>query len=313
VKSIKPLWRISVATTAEAEDAVSEMLSAVVGAPPVAYFHLESQTSHVSVFVEEANFEPWMVRTDLAAGLARIKRCGLNTGTARVQVAKIRREDWAESWKRHFKPIEIWIKGRGPQDRLAGGRSLLVKPSWCRRKPARNQAVVILDPGLSFGTGQHPTTWFCLQQLLRFIKPGETPSFLDLGTGSGILAIAAAKLGYSPVAALDFDREAVRVAGENARKNGVTQQLRLASGDVAKLPLRPARQFDLVCANLISTLLVAERRRIVKQVKRGGCLVLAGVLAAEFSKVQRAYADLELELRSSRKENEWRSGVFCFI
>ena len=136
-------------------------------------------------------------------------------------------------------------------------------------------------------------------------------SFLDIGTGSGILAIAAAKLGYAPVEAFDFDPDAVRVARENARKNGVEARLVPTRGDITRLPLRPARQFDLVCANLISNLLIAERRRIVNRLKPGGRLVLAGILAVEFTEVERAFADLQLRLCASRAENEWKSGAFC--
>ncbi len=151
----------------------------------------------------------------------------------------MKREDWAESWKRHFKPIEIRVKARPSAARQSASQppSLLVKPSWSRRRAAKNQAVVILDPGLSFGTGQHPTTAFCLHEIARCRQPGTAQSFLDIGTGSGILAIAAAKLGYAPVQAFDFDPESVRVAGDNARKNRVTGRLKLTRGDLAKLPL----------------------------------------------------------------------------
>jgi len=172
---------------------------------------------------------------------------------------------------------------------------------------------VILDPGLSFGTGQHPTTSFCLHEIARCLKSGTPQSFLDIGTGSGILAIAAAKLGYSPVEAFDFDPESVRVAGQNARKNRIQDRIKLTRDDITRLPLRPARQFDLICANLISTLLIAERRRIVNRLKPGGTLVLAGILAAEFTQVERAFADYKLRLHSNRTENEWCSGAFCFV
>jgi ribosomal protein L11 methyltransferase len=214
-------------------------------------------------------------------------------------------KDWrgskvSESWKRHFHPLAI-------------GRSLLVKPSWSKTRPAKNQAVVVLDPGLSFGTGQHPTTSFCLRQIVRNRKPGAAQSFLDIGTGSGILAIAAAKLGYAPVHAFDFDPKSVRVARENARKNRVENKIRLTRGDVTRLPLRPARQYDLICANLISNLLISERWRIVNRLKPGGTLVLAGILAAEFGEVERAFAGLKLRRVAGRTENEWRSGAFCFL
>jgi ribosomal protein L11 methyltransferase len=310
-KSSKPLWRISVATTAEAEDAVGELLASIFNVATAAYFDVERRVSHVSVFLEQKQFSPAGVRKEIAAGLDRIRNFGLNTGVAKVEIARVKREDWAESWKKHFKPIEIKVKqGRRGSSKF---RSLLIKPSWSKKRPVKNQVTVILDPGLSFGTGQHPTTSFCLHEVARCLKSGSKSSFLDIGTGSGILAIAAAKLGYAPAHAFDFDPESVRVAKENAAKNHVAGKLKLTRGDITKLPLLPVRQYDLVCANLISTLLIAERQRIVNRVKPGGTLVLAGILAAEFSDVECAFGKLNFKLQASRTENEWRSGSFCFV
>jgi ribosomal protein L11 methyltransferase len=298
MKKQKTLWRVSVATTLEAEDAVSEMLGTVLGTAASAYFDVEAQTSYVSVFSQK--MLPPIVKAKILSGLKRIESFGLNLGSGKITIAKVKREDWAESWKRHFHPQEI-------------GGALLVKPGWSKKRPRKNQAVVILDPGLSFGTGQHSTTSFCLNEIVRCRKNGTQSSFLDIGTGSGILAIAAAKLGYAPVHAFDFDPEAVRVARENARKNKVDARLKPVRGDVTKLPLQSARQYDLVCANLISNLLIAERRRIANRLKRDGTLVLAGILAAEFSEVERAFAGVGLKLVASRVENEWCSGSFCFV
>jgi ribosomal protein L11 methyltransferase len=231
--------------------------------------------------------------------LRRIKNCGLETGSGKITISKVRREDWAESWKRHFKPIEI-------------GGKLLVKPGWSKRRPLKNQAVVVLDPGLCFGTGQHPTTLFCLGEIVKRRTGGRPQSFLDLGAGSGILAIAAAKLGCRPVHALDSDPSAVRSARANARRNGVLSRIKVTQGDVAKLPLSAPRQYDLICANLISDLLIHERKRIVKQLRRGGTLVLAGILRPEFSRVQTAFEKSGLKLASAKSEKAWRSGSFCF-
>ena len=220
MKSSKPLWRVSVRTTAEAEDAISELLASVSGCQAAAYFDLESQTSQVSVFAEQGKFSPARVRREVAAGLERIKRFGLDTGAAKMTVARVKREDWAESWKRHFKPLEIRAKAvmaKAYHD-APEAHSLLIKPSWNRQRAAKNQAVVVLDPGLSFGTGQHPTTAFCLQEIVRGLKPDTRRSFLDIGTGSGILAIAAVKLGYAPVHAFDFDAASVRVAEKTPGK-----------------------------------------------------------------------------------------------
>ncbi len=307
MKKNKPLWRVSVTTSLEAEDAVTEMLGELFDATAASYFNLETGVSTISVFHDEQP-DAKELSTEIAAELKRIENCGLKIGAGKIEIAKVKREDWKESWKRHFHPMEI-------------GHSLLVKPSWSKKRPRKNQAVVILDPGLSFGTGQHPTTSFCLNQIVAAVcdrrerrsqSAATTKSFLDIGTGSGILAIAAAKLGYQPVHAFDFDPEAVRVAKENTRKNRVDGKIKLTRGDVTKLPLKPARPYELVCANLISNLLIAERRRIVNRLKPGGTLVLAGILAVEFHEVRAAFEKLGLKLTAKRVENEWCSGSFCF-
>jgi ribosomal protein L11 methyltransferase len=314
---IKSLWCVSIATTPEAEDAVTELLGAVFGQPVSSYFNLETGVSTVTVYLQQKFMNlgapascrrvssmpagrrrsQEQVRREILDGLERITNCGLKIGSGKITLAKVRREDWAESWKRHFKPIEI-------------GDALLVKPSWSKKPPRKNQAVVVLDPGLSFGTGQHPTTAFCLRALARHRKIGARRSFLDMGTGSGILAIAAAKLGYTPVCAFDFDPEAVRVARANARANGVHKKLRIMRKDVTKLRVHPVRQYDLICANLVSTLLISERRRMVAQLNRGGTLVLAGILRSEFAQVQKVFEKLGLKLTARKVENEWCSGSF---
>jgi len=300
------LWVVSVDTTLEAEDAVGEMLAELFGCPASSYFDFESGISRVRVYIQG--------RLGLAArqrvkeGLGRIRDCQIKIGPARISITRVRKEDWAESWKRHFKPIEF--EGL-----------LLVKPSWSKKKPRRNQVVVVLDPGLSFGTGQHPTTAFCLGEIAKYSPlrkvtpslaslPKNGKAFLDIGTGSGILAISAAKLGYVPVRAFDFDAGAVGAAQANARRNGV--KIRIVRGDAARLPASPKRRYHFICANLISGLLVQQRERIAAQLDRAGILVLAGILKSEFSEVRRAYEELGLKMASTKSEKEWQSGSFCF-
>jgi ribosomal protein L11 methyltransferase len=216
-----------------------------------------------------------------------------------VTIKKIKRQDWAEAWKHHFKPI-------------AFGRSLLIKPSWSRRRPRKGQAVVVLDPGLSFGTGQHPTTEFCLAQLVAARHIDTAQSFLDVGTGSGILALAAAKLGYHPVQGFDADPEAVRVARENARKNRVLHRIRLVHADLTRLPISSKFKYHIVCANLTSDLLIAQRPRILNRMRSDGILVVSGVLRIEFEHLRKCYCESGLRLRSALASKEWHSGVFAF-
>jgi len=303
MKASGPIWKVSISTSTEAEEAVTELLYGVFEVPVSSYTDVE--TGEVTVATYLAGGTPALPGKDtdaLKIGLKQIQGFGLNIGSGKISFQKVRREDWAESWKRHFKPIEI-------------GAALLIKPSWVKRRPKKGQAVIVLDPGLSFGTGQHATTSFCLHQLAsRSTRNTQraTRSFLDIGSGSGILAIAAAKLGYAPVDAFDFDPEAVRIARDNARKNRVTHKVHIARGDVTKLPLRSQKKYGLICANLISTLLLGERARILARLRPDGVLVVAGILNSEFGLVQRAYEGAGLRLIASRTEKEWRSGAFRY-
>ena len=293
----EPLWKISIPVAAEAEEAVSELLESVFGTPPVAWHDVRTGRTVISSYVVNPRDWSTEAREQIKDGLARIRRSGLALGRTQIQATRLRHEDWANSWKRHFQAMEF-------------GRALLVKPSWVRRRPRVGQQVVVLDPGLSFGTGQHPTTGFCLDQIVAHRKADKPQSFLDIGTGSGILAIAAAKLGYRPVEAYDADPDAVRIARANARQNGVARQLVIAQRDLTREPARTAQKFDMVCANLVLDLLLSERARIVNRLSPGGALVLAGILRTQFPAVARAYGQLGLRLQARRKQNEWQSGIF---
>ncbi len=310
--TLKPLWKVSACVAAESEDAAAELLASVFGTIASVYTDVETRVTVASVYVPKISTAQ---RGIIRNGLKLLQHSGLDCGPAKLSVRKIRREDWAESWKRHFKPLEV-----SPR--------LLVKPSWSKRKPRRGQAVVILDPGLSFGTGQHPTTGFCLEEVARLAPlkpehalsparagvvgqappPAVPPSLLDAGCGSGILAIAAAKLGYDPIEAFDFDPEAVRVANDNARQNEVIVPIKRR--DLTKLPPRSAKKFQVVCANLIYDLLIAERDKLLERLAPGGTLVLAGILTGQFPGVQRAFEQAGLRLVRDRVEGEWRSGSF---
>jgi ribosomal protein L11 methyltransferase len=288
--------QVTLATTPEAEGAVGELLHAVFGIAPSVFTHPEQRVPMVSVYLDEKKSVTVAQRQAVAEGMARIQECGLTIGDWKLDVKRLRREDWADSWKRHFQPIRI-------------GKNLLVRPSWRKDKAAPGQAVVVLDPGLSFGTGQHATTKFCLRQLVACRKRGPQ-SLLDVGTGSGILAIAGVKLGYRPVKAIDFDSEAIRVARKNTHCNRVTAHLDPKVGDVTKLPPRARVKYDVVCANLYYDLLTANAQRLIARVKLGGVLVLAGILETQFAEVQAAVEGQGMRLKKTTRQGEWQSGVF---
>ena len=289
------LLKVTVSTPVEAEEAVAALVERLFRQPPALYTHEETLITEVSVFLDPKPGFSATQRARLEAGLRRLQAMDVPVGRWRLKTTLLPHRNWAEAWKRHFKPLAI-------------GEALLVKPTWSRRAALPGQAEVLLDPGLSFGTGHHPTTAFCLEQVAACRAAGA--SFLDIGTGSGILAIAAAKLGYSPVEAFDFDPEAVKVAKANADLNGVRRQVRIERRDLRRLPVSTARQFDLVCANLLANLSIEQAARIAYRVATGGTLVLAGILATEFDEVARAYGERGWKLVADRHVKEWRSGAF---
>jgi ribosomal protein L11 methyltransferase len=290
------LWQVSVTTTDEGEEAIAGLLERIFCQSPSIYRHEETGTVVVTVYPVGLPGPRSALRAKLKEALEDMRAWRLDLGEARLAVRPLKRENWAESWKRHFRPIEI-------------GRRLLVKPGWNRRRARPGQSVVILDPGLSFGTGQHPTTLYCLRQMARLRRRGAEQSFLDIGCGSGILAIAAAKLGYSPVVAMDNDPEAVRASRDNIKRNRVRVALR--GGDLTRLPLVPRRRFDVICANLICDLLVNEAERIRNLLQPGGKLVIAGILRREFPEIEKKLQRFNLTLVKSQVDKEWKSGQFA--
>jgi len=298
---VKTAFRqVSLSTTFEAEEAVSFMLEQVFGQNPSVFVHAEREGPELSVYLTEKRLVSDMDRNAVVQGLKSIRECGLDTGDGCLKVKRLRREDWVDSWKRNFKPIHIEGK-------------LLVKPGWCKDKPSTGQKTVILDPGLSFGTGQHATTKFCLRQLVLLRDDKRRQSLLDIGTGSGILAIAAAKLGYQPIKAIDYDSEAVRVAGCNALRNRVDKRLQIFLSNVKGLSLKPRVKYDVVCANLFYDLLITNASRITCRVKPDGVLVIAGILDHQFEEVQNAFENEGMCIVRSRRQGEWRSGCFKHI
>jgi ribosomal protein L11 methyltransferase len=298
---------ISIITTAECEEPVAALLERLFSIAASSYCDAETKRCTVTAYLRSTPAQVRRRIPEIRAVLAELRQLGLDPGAGEIRIRRVKKEDWAESWKKHFKPIAI-------------GNSFLIKPSWSKLKPMKNQAVVILDPGLSFGTGQHATTSFCLREIVRQAKrlgsAGASPhrfSLLDIGCGSGILAISAAKLGYAPVDGFDFDPMAVKIALKNSRLNGTHSKISITRKDLTKLPLHSGRKYDVICANLISPLLIAQRDRIVNRLAAGGTLILAGILASEFSTVQKPYEQLGLKLFSTRLEREWRSGAFQII
>jgi ribosomal protein L11 methyltransferase len=295
-----PLWQISITCAREADEAVAALLERLFGKGASIFSPEDQPVSVATVYSSQKRERVLAKREALDAGLKFLSGCDLNLGPAKVAIRKVRREDWSTSWRKFFKTLKF-------------GSALLIRPTWSQSRAQPGQAVVTLDPGLSFGTGQHPTTGFCLKQLVQLRKSGQAQSFLDIGTGSGILAIAAVKLGYAPVIALDNDPVAVRVAKANARKNRVHHKLVIKRQDLTNLPLESPVDYDLIGANLIMDLLVSGRQRILNRLSMEGTLVLSGILTRQFAEVQRVYERGGLRMQVFQTEGEWTSGAFTAV
>ena len=203
--------------------------------------------------------------------------------------------DWSESWKVNFHPLRI-------------GRRLVVVPAWLNPPLEPDDLEIRLDPGMAFGTGTHPSTGLCLKIIERHLTPGAPR--LDLGTGSGILAIAAAKLGSGPVLALDIAPEAVRVAGENVRANGVAGQVVVAKASLAEVL---AGQFGaswlstpLVVANILASVIIPLLEQgLATLVAPGGLLVVAGILDKQAYRVIAALEAAGLTIAAQEQMEDW--------
>jgi ribosomal protein L11 methyltransferase len=239
--------------------------------------------------------EPVRARLAVRAALTRARDAGVRRAT--VSWRELDASLWEMDWRQHFQPIEA-------------GRSLVVVPPWDRGDHGARKRVVI-HPGMAFGTGQHATTLGCLEALERLAVPPPVRA-LDVGTGTGVLAIALAKLGVKRVVALDLDPQAITAARGNVRRNAIAGRVRLACRSLEDaVPLaKHAGAYPLVVANLYVDALVELAPAITARVGAGGHLVISGVLRSQQARVRAAYARPAWRLASAKRRGAWVTSVF---
>lgn len=209
---------------------------------------------------------------------------------------RVREEDWVHAWKKHFKPLRI-------------GKRVLLTPAWEKPEVRPGELVVRLEPGMAFGTGLHPTTRLCVAALEEWVRPNEP--LLDVGTGSGVLAIVAARLGARPVWATDIDPLAVRAARENAARNAIQLSSESLHVELASVPRGQAGRFPLIVANILAEVLVGlldgayENVPLCEPLAPGGRLVLSGILEDRVGIVQAAAARHGLGEVDRLQEEDW--------
>lgn len=205
-----------------------------------------------------------------------------------IEAASIPEQDWGENWKRFFKPLRV-------------GSRFVVKPPWARIRLKRGEIPIEITPGMAFGTGTHATTQLCMESLGKRLKKRGL-SLLDVGTGSGILSIAAARLGAKEVLGIDIDRLAVEIARENVSRNQVSDTVRIKKGRIGDI----RKRFDLVVANLDFRSLKKIRMALIRHIKRHGFLILSGVLETEEERLRQQYIDTKiLQWIETDRKGEW--------
>lgn len=221
---------------------------------------------------------------------------GRTAGISEPRCRVLEPKDWAESWKAFFPPLPI-------------GKRLVIVPTWVDYTPQPEQIIIHLDPGMAFGTGLHATTRLCLIAMEQLLQPGT--AVLDVGTGSGILSIAAALLGASHVTALDTDPIAVSVAQENAALNGVADRITVQHGTLASanaplnVPLYEGPPCDLVLANILAEVIIDMAPSFPRVMRPGAHCVASGILADKATAVQKALEKQGLRLQEMLEEDNW--------
>ncbi len=212
---------------------------------------------------------------------------------AKIKIASIPEENWGENWKRFFKPVQVSPK-------------FVVKPPWSRIRLRRDQIPIEITPGMAFGTGTHATTLLSVRALEERIKK-KGLSVFDVGTGSGILSIVAAKLGAKEVWGIDIDRVAVENARENVGKNHVSDVVKIRKGSIGSVD----EKFDLIVANIDLKRLRRMRKPLLNHLKDKGLLILSGILVEEEERIRLHYLETgHLWWTETTQEKEWACLIF---
>ena len=208
-----------------------------------------------------------------------------------IESATVKEDDWANNWKKYFRPMPI-------------GEKLLIVPSWLTEDPELEQypgrARLIIDPGMAFGSGQHETTRLCMEMIERHITPGA--SVLDMGTGSGVLAISALLLGAGSALGVDIDPLSVRVAGENAELNGVGGRFTPLCGDLAE---DVTGRYDLICANIVADIIIRLSPEAGRLLAPGGKYIMSGIIAERKPDVLACLGSLGLKVIDIKEDRGW--------
>ena len=222
----------------------------------------------------------------------RFSLLGLEADT---EVIGVDEADWADAWKQYYKPVKC-------------GQNIVIVPMWEKYEPKENEVIIRMDPGMAFGTGTHETTRLCLSMMEKHLKTGM--NVLDMGTGSGILAIYAAKIGANKIDAYDIDPVAVKVAKDNIAENGVSDKIFCDVSDLMQNADKTREKYDFICANIVADIVIRLSECMGDYVKKDGLCAVSGIIDTQYDRVVKAISEKGFVLIDELKENDWCAFVF---
>ncbi|MGB8000163.1 MAG: 50S ribosomal protein L11 methyltransferase [Anaerobacillus sp.] len=212
----------------------------------------------------------------------------IDLGHNTVQISEVNEEEWATAWKKYYKPVKI-------------SERITITPTWEEYQPVTTDEIIIeLDPGMAFGTGTHPTTVLCVQALEKIIEPGQR--VIDVGTGSGVLSIAAASLGADLVDALDLDEIAVKSAYLNTKLNKVNHKINVSQNNLLE---GVEETYDVIVANLLSEIIIRFTDDVARVLKPGGAFITSGIITAKKQEVKQSIIEQGLEIEETLQMEDW--------
>lgn len=229
----------------------------------------------------------------LAQKLEKLSK-SINTAPCETITHDVKEEDWANNWKKYFHPTKI-------------GKKIMVKPSWENYQKIADEIIIELDPGCAFGTGTHATTSMCVKFLEEYLQPGM--KLFDVGTGSGILAICAAKLGLKDIQAADYDTVAVKVAKENITENNMDNRIKCFQSDLLQNFTGKA---DFISANIIADIIIRLFKQLPNKLADDGILLASGIIEDRIADVKQAAQSANMYVEKLSQKDSWAAMIFRY-
>ena len=244
----------------------------------------------IKTYISEEKNVPEFVE-NVRHRISTLKDFGIDPGEGSVSLDTVNEADWANNWKKYYKPTKV-------------GEKIVIKPSWEEYEEQDGDIVIELDPGMAFGTGTHETTSMCICQLEKYVTPDA--KVFDIGCGSGILAIVAAKLGANDVTAVDLDEVAVEVAKENVKESNVEEQVTVLHGNLTDVIHDKA---DVVVANIIADIIKILAKDVQQFMKEDAVFISSGIILAKIDEVVESLEENGFEIVEVIRKGEWSAIV----